>query len=80
MAVARPAKRVRARANCNSSRALAEFLEKVDPAVAYISVPTRPPAEKWAAMPSEAKLNNQNSKITSPNLSSNRCFELDRRH
>ena len=43
--------------DCNSSRALAEFLEKVDPAVAYISVPTRPPAEKWAAMPSEESLN-----------------------
>ncbi len=37
--------------------AIAEFLEKVNPAVAYISVPTRPPAEKWAALPSEKSIN-----------------------
>jgi wyosine [tRNA(Phe)-imidazoG37] synthetase (radical SAM superfamily) len=37
--------------------AIAEFLEKVDPAIAYISVPTRPPAEKWATMPSEESIN-----------------------
>ncbi len=36
---------------------MAEFLEKVDPAIAYISVPTRPPAEKWAALPSEKSIN-----------------------
>jgi wyosine [tRNA(Phe)-imidazoG37] synthetase (radical SAM superfamily) len=40
----------------NSLQATAEFLEKVNPAVAYISVPTRPPAEKWAAMPSEENI------------------------
>ncbi len=40
----------------NSLQALAEFLEKVDPAVAYISVPTRPPAVKWATMPSEESI------------------------
>jgi wyosine [tRNA(Phe)-imidazoG37] synthetase (radical SAM superfamily) len=39
--------------DCNSLRALAEFLKKVNPAIAYISVPTRPPAEIWATMPSE---------------------------
>ncbi|MDD2836934.1 MAG: radical SAM protein [Methanothrix sp.] len=37
----------------NSLQAIAEFLEKVDPSVAYISVPIRPPAEKWATMPPE---------------------------
>ncbi len=35
----------------------AEFLEKVDPAIAYISAPIRPPAEKWAEMPSEQSIN-----------------------
>ncbi|MGB5100434.1 MAG: radical SAM protein [Methanothrix sp.] len=40
-----------------SLQATAEFLEKVDPAIAYISVPTRPPAETWAAMPSEKSIN-----------------------
>jgi wyosine [tRNA(Phe)-imidazoG37] synthetase (radical SAM superfamily) len=37
--------------DCNSLRALAEFLKKVNPAIAYISVPTRPPAEIWATCP-----------------------------
>jgi wyosine [tRNA(Phe)-imidazoG37] synthetase (radical SAM superfamily) len=41
----------------NSLQAMAQFLERVDPAIAYISVPTRPPAEKWAAMPSEQSTN-----------------------
>lgn len=40
----------------NSLQAIAEFLKKIDPAVAYISVPTRPPAEKWAEMPSEKSI------------------------
>jgi len=44
--------------NEKSLQAMAQFLEKVDPAIAYISVPTRPPAEKWAAMPSEQSINN----------------------
>ena len=43
--------------DCNSLRTIAEFLEKVNPAVAYISVPTRPPAETWATMPSEESIN-----------------------
>jgi wyosine [tRNA(Phe)-imidazoG37] synthetase (radical SAM superfamily) len=41
----------------SSLQAIAQFLEKVDPAIAYISVPTRPPAEKWAALPSEESIN-----------------------
>jgi wyosine [tRNA(Phe)-imidazoG37] synthetase (radical SAM superfamily) len=40
-----------------SLQATAEFLEKVDPAIAYISAPIRPPAEKWVAMPSEQNIN-----------------------
>jgi len=40
-----------------SLQATAEFLEKVDPAIAYISVPIRPPAEKWATLPSEESIN-----------------------
>ncbi|OPY49833.1 MAG: Radical SAM superfamily protein [Methanosaeta sp. PtaU1.Bin112] len=35
----------------------AKFLEKVDPAMAYISAPIRPPAERWARMPSEENIN-----------------------
>jgi wyosine [tRNA(Phe)-imidazoG37] synthetase (radical SAM superfamily) len=38
-------------------QAIAEFLEKVNPAIAYLSAPIRPPAEKWAAMPSEPNIN-----------------------
>jgi len=40
-----------------SLQAIAEFLEEIDPAVAYISAPIRPPAERWAALPSEESLN-----------------------
>lgn len=40
-----------------SLQAIADFLEKVDPAVAYISVPTRPPAEKWAKLPPVESIN-----------------------
>jgi len=39
-----------------SLQAIAQFLEKVDLAVAYISVPTRPSAEIWATMPSEESI------------------------
>jgi wyosine [tRNA(Phe)-imidazoG37] synthetase (radical SAM superfamily) len=40
----------------SSLLAIAEFLERIDPAVSYISAPIRPPAEKWAALPSEESL------------------------
>jgi wyosine [tRNA(Phe)-imidazoG37] synthetase (radical SAM superfamily) len=40
-----------------SLQAIAQFLEKVEPDIAYISVPTRPPAERWAALPSENSIN-----------------------
>ncbi len=36
---------------------LADFLSEVKPRIAYISVPTRPPAEEWARPPSEGSIN-----------------------
>ena len=38
-------------------REIAEFLGRLRPAVAYLSVPTRPPAEKTARRPDESSLN-----------------------
>jgi len=35
----------------------AEFLTRLKPAMAYLSIPIRPPAEKWVHPPSEAMLN-----------------------
>ncbi|MGV8174238.1 MAG: radical SAM protein [Methanothrix sp.] len=40
-----------------SLQAVADFLEEVDPDVAYISVPIRPPAERWAMLPPEESIN-----------------------
>jgi len=37
--------------------AVAEFISGLRPAIAYISVPTRPPAEPWVEPPDEATLN-----------------------
>ena len=37
--------------------ALASFLARLQPAVAYLSIPTRPPAEEWVRAPDEAALN-----------------------
>jgi len=36
---------------------VASFLDKIKPAVSYLSIPTRPPAEKWAVGPDEEKIN-----------------------
>jgi wyosine [tRNA(Phe)-imidazoG37] synthetase (radical SAM superfamily) len=36
---------------------LADFLEKLAPGVAYLSIPTRPPAEKGICPPAEAGVN-----------------------
>ena len=36
---------------------VAEFVSKVCPAVAYLSIPTRPPAEDWVQAPAEDELN-----------------------
>jgi len=38
-------------------QSVARFLERVDPAIAYLSVPTRPPAEAWAQPTDETRLN-----------------------
>jgi wyosine [tRNA(Phe)-imidazoG37] synthetase (radical SAM superfamily) len=38
-------------------REIAEFLSKLQPSKAYLSVPTRPPAEKWVHKPSAQALN-----------------------
>lgn len=36
---------------------IADFLSKIKPAIAYLSVPTRPPAEKGVEMPDESAIN-----------------------
>jgi len=36
---------------------VADFLQKLQPDAAYLSIPTRPPAEKWVRGPGEAVLN-----------------------
>jgi len=38
-------------------RKTADFLAELNPDCAYLSVPTRPPAENWARAPSEATIN-----------------------
>ena len=38
-------------------RKVAEFIKGLKPSKAYLSVPTRPPAEKWVETPEEQKLN-----------------------
>ena len=35
----------------------AEFIGQIQPSIAYIGIPTRPPAEKWAIAPNESKIN-----------------------
>jgi wyosine [tRNA(Phe)-imidazoG37] synthetase (radical SAM superfamily) len=37
--------------------AIGKFLERIEPGCAYISMPTRPPAENWVRAPSEDSLN-----------------------
>ena len=37
--------------------ATAAFLEEIDPAIAYLGLPTRPPLEDWAQSPDEQTLN-----------------------
>jgi wyosine [tRNA(Phe)-imidazoG37] synthetase (radical SAM superfamily) len=38
-------------------REIANFLGRLNPAVAYLSVPTRPPVEKWVQVPDQARIN-----------------------
>ena len=40
-----------------SLRQVAEFLARLRPAVAYVSIPTRPPAEEWVHAPDEVAVN-----------------------
>lgn len=40
----------------HSLKLVADFLSEVKPTTAYISVPTRPPAEEWARLPSEESI------------------------
>jgi wyosine [tRNA(Phe)-imidazoG37] synthetase (radical SAM superfamily) len=48
-------------------REVAQFLERLQPAKAYVSIPTRPPAEKWAK-PSDENGVNQAYQIFSEHL------------
>ena len=36
---------------------VAQFIGEIKPAIAYLSIPTRPPAEKWVAAPREPQIN-----------------------
>ena len=47
---------------------IAEFIKIIHPAISYLSIPTRPPAEKWAIAPEELKIN-QAYQIFAGNLS-----------
>lgn len=38
-------------------RKVAEFIGEIKPSVAYLSIPIRPPAEKWVEAPEEQKIN-----------------------
>ncbi len=40
-----------------SLKATAEYLEQLNPAIAYIAIPTRPPSERWVQSPDEETLN-----------------------
>ncbi|MFP4177013.1 MAG: radical SAM protein [Planctomycetota bacterium] len=40
-----------------NAEGVADFLREVQPDTAYVSIPTRPPAEKWAHRPSETAVN-----------------------
>lgn len=54
-------------------RELAEFLAQLQPTKAFLSVPTRPPAERWAEPPSEAVVN-EVYQIFTDHLSSVECL------
>jgi len=41
----------------NEVEKITNFIEKINPDTAYISIPTRPPAEKFARMPKETAIN-----------------------
>ena len=54
-------------------REVAVFLEQLQPVKAYLSVPTRPPAERWAEPPHEAVVN-QAYQIFSEHLDRVECL------
>ncbi|MCK4539503.1 MAG: radical SAM protein, partial [Candidatus Krumholzibacteria bacterium] len=41
-----------------NARKVAEFIGELKPSIAYLSIPIRPPAEKWVEVPKEQKINN----------------------
>jgi len=41
----------------NCLRDIADFIAKIDPDIAYVSIPTRPPAESWVKAPEEESIN-----------------------
>lgn len=43
--------------NVEELNGIAEFIAEVEPAVSYISIPTRPPAETWVKAASEDRIN-----------------------
>ena len=52
---------------------VAVFLEKLQPVKAYLSVPTRPPAERWAEPPDEESIN-EAYQILSEHLNNVECL------
>ena len=43
--------------NAEHMRTIADFLAQLKPATSYLSIPTRPPAEKWVKVPGEESIN-----------------------
>lgn len=43
--------------NLDNMQRIAEFIAQLSPSVSYLSIPTRPPAEKWVKQPQEQVLN-----------------------
>lgn len=43
--------------DADSIRNVAAFIREMNPSAAYLSIPTRPPAAKWAIAPGEQKIN-----------------------
>lgn len=41
----------------NDMEKVAEFIKSINPSIAYLSIPTRPPAIKWVEMPREEMIN-----------------------
>jgi wyosine [tRNA(Phe)-imidazoG37] synthetase (radical SAM superfamily) len=50
----------------DSAKEIADLLARLNPAKAYLSIPTRPPAENWVTVPDESTLN--------------RCYQIFNEH